>query len=138
MAVSCPSWLLFPLGDVRSGSPCCKTKVWNSFRVHVVCPCVGFEVLIDVVAHMFDRVVGFFLASCVHNRIVRLGMLRHKVMGISRFADRVCDCGPMGMMRLATLMAGAISGRRTSRWNASTSGLCVEVPAGEKYSLSSW
>ena len=50
--------------------------------MHVVCPCVGFEVLIDVVAHMFDRVVGFFLASRVHNRIMRLGMLRHKVMGI--------------------------------------------------------
>ena len=105
--------MLFPLGDVRSGVLLVvKLRFGIPFRVHVVCPCVGFEVLIDVVAHLFARVVGFFLASCVHRRIMRLGMLRHKVMGISCFVDRSCDCGPTGM-RLATLMAGAISGRRT-------------------------
>jgi hypothetical protein len=32
LVVSRPSCLLFPLGDVRSDSPCCKIKVWNSFR----------------------------------------------------------------------------------------------------------
>ena len=31
-----------------------------------------------------------------------------------------------------------LSGRRISRWNASTFLLCVEVAVGENYSLSSW
>ena len=31
--------------------------------MHIVRGCVGFEVLIDVLAHMFDRGVGFSLAS---------------------------------------------------------------------------
>jgi len=41
---------------------------------------------------MFDRVVGFFLASCVHNGILRLGMLRHKVMGMRLRSNGVEAC----------------------------------------------
>ena len=49
--------------------------------MHIVRGCVGFEVLIDVLAHMFDRGAGFSLASCVRGRLLRLEMLSHSVYG---------------------------------------------------------
>ena len=58
-----------------------NSRVGIPFKVHIVCGCAGFEVLIDVLAHMFDRGVGFFLASCVRGRILRLEMLSHNVYG---------------------------------------------------------
>jgi len=51
------------------------------FKVHIVLGCVGFEVLIDVLAHMFDQGVSFSLASCVHGRLFWLEILSHKVYG---------------------------------------------------------
>ena len=58
-----------------------NSRVGIPFKVHIVCGCAGFEVLIDVLVHMFDHGVRFFLASCAR--------------------------GPMGR-RLATSMVGAI------------------------------
>ena len=70
--------------------------------MHIVRGCVGFEVLIDVLAHMFDRGVGFSLASCVRGRLLRLEMLSHSVYGHLLF--QLCmACGPMGR-RLATIV----------------------------------
>ena len=58
--------------------------------MHIVHGCVGFEVLIDVLAHMFDRVVGFFLASHMCGRLLRLEMFSHNVYGHLLF--QLCMC----------------------------------------------
>ena len=44
--------------------------------MHIVRGCVGFEVLIDVLAHMFDQGVGFSLASCVHGGLFAVGNVK--------------------------------------------------------------
>ena len=49
--------------------------------MHIVRGCVGFELLIDVLAHMFDQGVGFSLASCGRGRLLWLEMLSHNVYG---------------------------------------------------------
>jgi len=74
--------------------------------VHIIHGCVGFEVLIDVLAHMFDRGVSFSLASCVRGRLLQLEILSHNVYGICCF-NCVRALGPTGR-RLATWMVGAI------------------------------
>ena len=53
--------------------------------MHIIHGCIGFEGLIDVLFHMFDRVVGFFLASHVRGRILWLEMLSHNVYGYLLF-----------------------------------------------------
>ena len=58
--------------------------------MHIVYGCVGFEVLIYVLAHMFDRVVNFFRASCVRGRLLQLEMLSHNVYGHLLF--QLCMC----------------------------------------------
>jgi uncharacterized membrane protein YcfT len=111
-----------------------NSRVGIPFKVHIVCGCAGFEVLIDVLAHMFDRGVGFFLASCVRGRILRLEMLSHNVYGhfvVSIVYALVVQRGGGLLNRWCGL-----SRRRISRWNASTPLLCVEVAVGENYSSS--
>lgn len=83
-----------------------KSRVWILFNVHVYCCGVGFEALIDVVAHMFNLVINFFLTYCMCNRLLRIEMLRHRVIDIFCF-DCEWNCGPMGM-RLIMSMVGAI------------------------------
>ena len=60
------------------------------FKVHILHGCIGFEVLLDVLAHMFDRVVVFFLASHVCGRLLWLEMLSHNVYG--HFLFQLCMC----------------------------------------------
>lgn len=64
-------------------------RVGVPFKVHIVRGCVGSEVLIDVLAHIFDQGVGFSLASCVRGRVLRLEMLSHSVYGHLLFQLRM-------------------------------------------------
>ena len=64
-------------------------RVGVPFKVHIVQGCVGFEVLIDVLAHIFDQGVGFSLASCVRGKLLQLEMLSHNVYGHLLFQFRM-------------------------------------------------
>ena len=58
--------------------------------MHIVHGHIGFEVLIDVLAHMFDQGVEFSPTSCVRGRVLRLEMLSHNVCGHLLF--QLCMC----------------------------------------------
>jgi hypothetical protein len=79
---------------------------------------------------------AFPLHLCVRGRLLRLDMLSHSVYGHLLF--QLC----MGLLSNGEEACyyshrwWGLFGRRISRWNASTSLLCVEVAVGENYSSS--
>ena len=95
-------------------------RVGFPFKVHIVRGCIGFEVLIDVLAHMFDEGVGFSLESCMRGRLLWLEMLSHNVYGHLLFQLRMRSWSNGGRMR-AMSMVGAI-------WKKDFEVECFELP----------